>query len=144
MLLLGISYGVFKGAGWLFYKIADIKSQGKRDQVGGAIVGFVRGWVSIGALLFILFLLPMPERFYTAFEASFFGPTLAKTLPFLYDETSIVHPNSPGFMQKVESTLLNAPTNTTSGGSVDEDRAEIHRILYQMDRFFSIGTTNET
>ena len=43
MFLLAISYGIFKLAGYIFYKVASVKSQGKPDQVGGAIVGLVRG-----------------------------------------------------------------------------------------------------
>ena len=48
LFLLAFSYGLFKLAGYIFYKVASIKSQGKPDQVGGAIGGLVRGWAPTG------------------------------------------------------------------------------------------------
>jgi uncharacterized membrane protein required for colicin V production len=135
--LLAASYAVFKLLGLLFYKVANLKNQGKPDQVGGALVGFLRGWVAIGFLTFLVFLLPMPDKFYNYFGASFFGPVVAKTVPFMYESTSMVHPQNPSFMKKIESTLLITPTGKDSKGAVNEDRAEVYRVIYQLDRFFN-------
>lgn len=135
--LLAATYAAFKLLGLLFYKIADIKSVKRRDQMGGALIGFLRGWAAIGFLTFLCFLLPMPERFYADFEASFFGPTVAKTVPLMFEGTATLHPASPKFIEKIESTLIRKP----SGGSnvqLPEDRAETYRVMYQIDRFFNL------
>lgn len=140
VVLLAISYATFKLIGLLFYKVADLKRSGKRDQMGGALVGFLRGWVAIGFLTFLVFLLPLPNQFYSAFESSFFGPAVAKTIPLMFEGTAVVHPQSPDFMDKIERALLVAQAKGKSkGGLMDEDRVEVYQVLQQMRRFFTTG-----
>ena len=143
-ILLAISYVVFKLAGYLFYRVADIKNVKRRDQMGGAIVGFLRGWAAIGFISFLVFLLPMPDGFYTDFEDSFIGPTVAKTLPLMYEGTSMVHPNNPNFIKKIENTLINSPAGSNSGEMLSDDRAEVYRVMYQIDRFFNLKASAES
>jgi uncharacterized membrane protein required for colicin V production len=144
-LLLGVSYGVFKLLGLLFYKIADLKHDKKRDQIGGAIVGFLRGYTAVGVLTFMTFLLPMPERFYADFDASFFGATIAKTVPLMYEGTAATHPNNPKFIPKIETTLIMESAKAPAGKStMSEDREEVYRVMYQIDRFFSLSTTEKS
>ena len=141
ILLLAGSYAVFKLLGIAFYRIADIKTVKKRDQMGGALVGFLRGWAAVGFLTFLVFLLPMPDRFYTDFENSFFGPTMAKTIPLMFESTSALHPKQKSFMDQMENTLVVAPTQAKSGGDVlSEDREQVYRVMYQLDRFFNIDS----
>lgn len=138
VLLLALCYAVFKILGLVFYRIANIKSIGKKDQMGGALIGFLRGWVAIGFLTFLVFLLPLPDSFYVAFQSSFFGPAVAKTIPLMYEGTARIHPKSPDFMQKVEKTLLMPEDNGKTNDKVlDEDRIEVHRALFRMEKFFS-------
>lgn len=137
-ILLAVTYAAFKILGLLFYKVAQVKQTGRKDQMGGALIGFLRGWVAIGFLSFLAFLLPMPDGFYTSYEASFFGPAVAKTVPLMFEGTSKIHPNNPSFMEKIEKTLLVVPSQSSSGRKMlDEDRVEVHRVLYQMERLFS-------
>ena len=137
-ILLALSYAAFKLLGMLFYRIANIKQSGRKDQMGGALVGFLRGWVAVGFLTFMAFLLPMPDGFYMAFESSMFGPVMAKTIPLMYEGTSPLHPDKPSFMGQMEQTLLVAPTEgKRSNKALDEHRVEVHRVLYQMERFFT-------
>ena len=56
VILLAASYAVFKILGIVFYKVANIKQIGKKDQMGGGLVGFLRGWVAIGFITFIAYL----------------------------------------------------------------------------------------
>ena len=143
VILLALSYAAFKLLGILFYKVAQIKQTGKKDQMGGALIGFLRGWVAIGFLTFVAFLLPLPDAFYSSFESSFFGPAVAKTIPLLYEGTSKIHPNNPSFMDQIEKTLLDSPSSTTSGRQMlDEDRVEIHKVLYQIEKYFSSTQVN--
>ncbi|MEW6049484.1 MAG: CvpA family protein [Candidatus Zixiibacteriota bacterium] len=141
VILLAGAYGLFKLLAWLFYKVASIKSQGKQDQVGGAIVGLIRGWVSVGVLAFLVFLLPMPESFYLAYDSSLFGKVVAKTVPLMYEGTRVMHPSNPSFMTKVETTLLTTGQDTKNErnqkGTVSDDREKVYRVMYQIDRFFN-------
>jgi uncharacterized membrane protein required for colicin V production len=141
VILLALSYAVFKLFGLLFYKVAQLKQTGRRDQMGGALVGFLRGWVAIGFLTFLVFLLPLPQQFYDSFETSFFGPAVAKTIPLLYEGTSPIHPQSPDFMEKIERTLLVVKgKGKTQKDLQEEDRVEVFRVLQQMRRFFGSGS----
>jgi hypothetical protein len=138
IVLLALSYAVFKLAGLLFYRVAQLKQIGRKDQVGGALIGFVRGWVAVGLLTFLVFLLPLPQQFYDSFAASFFGPAIAKTLPLIYEGTAPVHPQNRNFMEKIEATLLETKAKSKSQkGLKDEDRVEVYRVLQQMRRFFA-------
>jgi len=139
IILLALIYALFKLLAIIFYKVANLQKLGKKDQVGGALVGAVRGWIIISFLIFIVFLFPMPERFYLDFESSFLGPTFARTVPVLYESTAVVHPNSPSFMSKVENTLIQKPTPNMSQEERKElsaSREEVYRVVFQIDRFF--------
>ena len=138
VVLLAVSYAAFKLLGLLFYKIAALKNTGKRDQMGGALIGFLRGWLAVSYLTFLVFLLPMPDSFYTSFESSFFGSAIAKTVPLIYDNTSVVHPQKPQFMGQIETTLL-VTTDESAGdtGGLTEQRQQVHTVLRQIDRNFN-------
>lgn len=142
VVLLAFVYAIFKLLGILFYKVAQLQKLGKKDQLGGALVGALRGWVIISFLVFLVFLIPMPDRFYVDFESSFLGPSFAKTLPILYEGTAGLHPGNPDFMGKVEKTLLQRPPGDASQTDLQElskSREQVYRIIYQMDRFFGSG-----
>ena len=139
VLLLAFIYALFKLLAIMFYKFANMQKLGKKDQLGGALVGFVRGWVIISFFVFIVFLMPMPERFYIDFEESFLGPTFAKTIPVLYESSSGLHPDNPEFMPKIEMALLQRPTGSMSQEDrqkLSDSREQVYRVIYQMDRFF--------
>ena len=137
VILLALSYAAFKLLGILFFKIANLKQSGRKDQMGGALVGFLRGWVAVGFLTFVAFLLPLPDAFYLSFEQSLFGPAIAKTIPIINEGTAKVHPQSPNFMIQIEKTLLDTPGKTSSGALLDADRVEVHKVLYQIEKFFT-------
>jgi membrane protein required for colicin V production len=141
VVLLAAAYAAFKLLAMLFYKIAQVKSQShRRDQMGGALVGFLRGWLVVGFITFLVFLLPMPQGFYTAFESSFFGPTVAKTLPLIYDSTGMFHSTKPTFLQQMEKTLMLQSGPTTNSSDLEENRIQVHRVLYQLERHFITGS----
>jgi uncharacterized membrane protein required for colicin V production len=137
VILIAVSYAVFKILGLLFYKVANIKQVGRRDQMGGALIGFLRGWVTVGFLTLLVFLIPMPNNFYVAFESSFFGPAVAKTIPLMFDGTSKLHPQTPDFMSQMEKTLMVEPSD--GSGSADDDRTDVYRTLYRMEKYFTIN-----
>lgn len=136
ILLLGIAYAVFKLLGMGIARIVHLQRKGRKDQMGGAFLGFMRGWVVMSFIFFLLFLLPMPAGFYLAVEDSFFGPTLIKTVPFMYETSTSLHPDNVSFFSKVESALM------LKGAGVrltPETRSDVDLVLYQIQRFFTVG-----
>lgn len=133
ILLLGAAYAVFKLFGMGVAKMINVQNKGKKDQMGGAFLGFVRGWVVLSFVFFLLFLLPMPARFYVAVEDSFFGPTLVKTIPVMYEGSAALHPKNPSFMTKVESALT---LKNSSGELPSELKADVDLVLFQFQRFY--------
>ena len=139
VVLLGLVYAVFKLLGIMFYRIANLQKLGKKDQVGGALVGAIRGWVVISFMIFMVFLFPMPDKFYDDFENSFLGTTFARTLPAIYEGSSSLHPGNREFMQKVENTLLQEPSAKATPAkreALAKSREQVYRVVYQIDRFF--------
>lgn len=137
--LLAIVYAVFKVLGILFARVANLQKLGKKDQLGGAFVGAIRGWVIISFMVFLVFLIPMPDKFYTEFEGSFLGPAFAKTLPAMYETTAGLHPNNPDFMRKIERALLQRPTGDMTSEDlrdISKSREQVYRIMFQLDKYF--------
>lgn len=138
IILLAIAYAGFKLIGMGVARVIRLERKGKKDQMGGAFIGFMRGWVVISFIFFLLFLLPMPASFYLAVENSLFGPTLLKTIPLVYESTSALHPHNPSFYDKVSSAL----ELKKSPGRLDPNaQAEVESVLFQIQRFFSVGVS---
>jgi uncharacterized membrane protein required for colicin V production len=135
ILLLGLAYAAFKLIGIVIARIIRLQRKSRKDQMGGAFLGFARGWVVISFVIFLLFLLPMPASFYLAVENSLFGPTLIKTVPLMYESSSMFHPDNPSFFAKVESalTLKNSDSRIPS-----DDQSDVDMVLYQIHRFFNL------
>ena len=105
-------------------------------------MGAIRGWIIISFLVFLVFLVPMPEKFYLDFDSSFLGGTFAKTIPALYESTTGLHPENPNFMRKVENTIMQEPGRkmpASKRGDLEESREQVYRVMYQIDRFFGSG-----
>ena len=136
ILLLGMAYATFKLIGIGVAKVIHLERKGKKDQMGGAFIGFARGWVVISFIFFLLFLLPMPAGFYVAVENSFFGTTLVKTVPIIYESSSALHSHNPSFYAKVESALELKKTNANLDSTT---QAEVASVLFQIRRFFNVG-----
>jgi membrane protein required for colicin V production len=139
VILLAIIYAIFKLLAMLFYRVANLQKLGRKDQLGGALVGAIRGWMIISFLVFLVFLIPMPDKFYLDFDNSFLGKPFARTLPLIYEGTSGLHPNNPDFMLKVENTLLQKRSGNLSPADrqeLSDSREQVYRIMFQMDKFF--------
>ena len=136
ILLLGLAYAAFKLIGMGIVRIIKLQRKGRKDQMGGAFLGFARGWILMSFVFFLLFLLPMPAKFYTAMEASLFGPTLIKTVPVLFESSRVFHPHDPSFYTKVESALKLEKSQRQVPVA---DRNDVDLVLYQINRFFDIG-----
>ncbi len=134
IILLGVAYAAFKLVGIAFARMIKLQRKGRKDQMGGAFIGFMRGWVVISFVFFLLFLLPMPAGFYLSVQDSFFGPTLLKTVPFIFESSSPLHPKSPSFIDKVESAMTLKSTRMK-----EEDRKEVELVMMQIRRFFYDG-----
>jgi uncharacterized membrane protein required for colicin V production len=142
--LLAVLYGLFRLAGFVFYKVGEIHKLGKRDKVGGAVMGAVRGWVLIGLSLFVVTMLPMPQAYYRAVDDSILTEPMMKTLPLLFDGTAPLHPRSGSFVDKIEESInqtdrtleVHHKKRYADPAQKFANREKIDQALNHLDRYF--------
>jgi len=137
IILFVLTYLVFKILGYLFYKFAELKPLGRIGRITGAVLGVFEGGIVIGFILILLMLLPLPEKAFTVLDSSFFAPGLRGTIPFIYEESTFLHPKSPSFVGEMrESLLYNSGTdwNQKNLGYLPQGRAE--KIIEKMEYYF--------
>jgi membrane protein required for colicin V production len=105
VIVLGLTYTVFKIVARLLQKLISLQSLGQQDKYGGAIIGALRGFLIVGALVFVSILLPLPRSYYTHLEQSVIAKTAAKSIQYLYDSSQPMHKTWPTFLAKLEGTL---------------------------------------
>lgn len=145
--LLAVLYGVFRLAGFVFYKVGEIQKLGKRDKVGGAVMGAVKGWVLIGLVLFLVTLLPMPQAYYRAVDDSILTQPMMRTLPLIFDGTGALHPRSGSFVEKIEESINETDRTLASHHKKSYSdpaqkyakRERIDQALDNLDRYFGMG-----
>lgn len=137
VIVMTIAYASFKLMGMIFYRFAHLQQLGQKDKFGGAMVGALRGWVALSLLLFLSFLMPLPESYYTEFKSSMLGPTIARTLPLIYNKTAPIHPSDPSFIAKIESILLYQADQSNMDAAEREayrkGRRNAYRTIYLID-----------
>ena len=132
-------YFFFKVLGYLFYKMAELKRLGRIGAVGGAIFGVFQGWVVIGFLLILLMFMPLPDGFVKALDSSTLAPMMRGTIPFIYQESVFLHPQSPNFIKKIEKALDVDPVGKAPQGGEDVVLQELNRaekIVKNMKDYF--------
>jgi membrane protein required for colicin V production len=145
--LLAVLYGVFRLAGFAFYKVGEIHKLGKRDKVGGAVMGAVKGWILIGLLLFLVTILPMPQAYYRAVDDSILTEPMMRTLPLIFDGTGPLHPRSGSFVNKIEESINQTDQTLASHHKKSysdpalkyAQRERIDQALDNLDRYFGLG-----
>jgi uncharacterized membrane protein required for colicin V production len=134
-------YFFFKILGYLFYKFAELKRLGRIGSVGGAIFGVFQGWIVLGFLLVLLIFLPLPQGMVKALDSSILAPMMRGTIPFIYEESAPLHPQSPDFIRKIEEALDVNPVGNPVQGGEDIVLEEMNRsqkiIRYMKDCFGS-------
>jgi membrane protein required for colicin V production len=134
-----VVYFFFKILGYLFYKFAELKRLGRIGSVGGAIFGVFQGWIVIGFLLILLMFVPLPQGFVKALDTSLLAPMMRGTIPFIYEESAPLHPQSPDFIKKVEKALDVDPVGSSKQGGEDVVMQEMDRaqeIIEYMKHYF--------
>lgn len=105
VLVLGLTFALFKLTAKLIYKLIEVQKLGQRDKYGGAIVGAIRGWLVVGTVLFLTVLLPLPRAYYDLLDNSVLATSSLRSVQYLYDLSNPLHPNWPSFLSQVEYTL---------------------------------------
>jgi membrane protein required for colicin V production len=137
-----LTYLIFKILGYLFYKIAELKPLGNVDRVGGAILGVFSGWIVLGSIIFLLLFLPLSPKFSNTLDNSFFVPVMRGTIPFIYEESSFFHPQSPKFIDKIKKGLLVNPGKAKDESQENQLKSEgtrAERIIEKMESYFVPG-----
>lgn len=128
VLVLGLIYAIFKILARIITKLVSVQSLGQQDKYGGAVIGAIRGWLIVGAVLFVAILLPLPRGFYTLMEQSVLAKTAAKTVQFVYDTSKPIHKQWPPFLAKVENTLTTKPKSDSDYDSQRKPRSPEARL----------------
>ncbi len=140
LIVMGAAYAVFKLLGIIFYRVAHLQTLGQKDRVGGALVGALRGWLALSLLIFLTFLAPLPESYYREFKTSALGPTIARTLPLLYDTATPLHASDEDFSDKVENMLLmrvdKSKLSEDEITTLRKGRRDVYRKIYKMDSVY--------
>jgi uncharacterized membrane protein required for colicin V production len=140
-----VLFALFRVGAKLFFRVANLQKLGKRDQMGGAIVGLVFGWCMMGYLVFLVLFLPLPYAVEPKFEESALALKMGSSVPFVYENSEQLHPSERSFMMKMESSLTNAlgraeKSRSKKGRSVSAvDRARVDDFLDRLDRYFNSG-----
>ncbi len=130
-------YVCAKLLGYIFYKVASLKSLGNLDKVGGAIMGIFNGWIILGVILFLFIFLPLPSSFVDQMNKSFFAPGMRGVVPMIYDESTFLHPNSPNLVNKMKKALKAEPSDNSKGiGEFTTDKSSVSRIISSMEEYF--------
>ena len=140
-------FALFRVGAKLFFRVANLQSLGKRDQMGGAIMGLVFGWFMMGYLVFLVLFLPLPMSIEPKFEESALALKMGASVPFVYETSERLHPSQGDFMVKMESALKgtedyvgSAKQKSKSRRSSAVDRARVDDFLARLERYFVTGT----
>jgi uncharacterized membrane protein required for colicin V production len=129
VLVLGLTFAVFKLAAKLLYKLIEVQKLGQQDKYGGAIVGAVRGFLICGAVLLVTVLMPLPRAYYTLLDNSVLGTSSLRSVQYLYDLTDPLHSTWPSFLAQMEYTLTSPEVERAARGS--RDRGSIEKRVRQ-------------
>jgi len=142
-----ILFALFRLGAKLFFRVANLQSLGKRDQMGGAIMGLVFGWFMMGYLVFLVLFLPLPIALEPQFENSALALKMGASVPFVYETSERLHPSQGDFMVKMESTLKGTLDYVGSAKQKDKarrlsavERARVDDFLARLERYFVTGT----
>lgn len=139
-------FALFRLGAKLFFKIANLHQLGKRDQIGGALMGLVFGWFLMGYIVFLVMFLPMPYTLEPKFEQSALAIKMGSSVPFVYETSEKLHPSEGDFMDKMERALRGAldkagkSKNSKSHKLTAVDHARVDDFLDRLQRYFVTGT----
>lgn len=137
VILFVLTYLVFKILGYLFYKFAELKPLGRIGRISGAVFGVFEGGIVIGFILILFMFVPLPGKVVSDLDSSFFAPGLRGAIPFIYEESTFIHPKSPSFVGKMKKALLSNPNLTQDRKNLrffPEERSE--KIIEKMEYYF--------
>ncbi len=106
ILMFFVSILILRIIGRLFYKLVKITPLKASDKLGGSLFGIVKGLVVL-SLIFLLFIFPTPLRnFDSAIQGSKMAKPIRSVVPYLYDHTQFLHPESNTFLSQVQKGIL--------------------------------------
>ncbi len=115
--------------GHYFYKLVKLTPLKTYDKLGGGLFGAIKGLVAL-SLIFLLFIFPTPLK---SFDSAIGDSTMAKPIrafvPYIYDNTAYLHPESRSFVSEVQKGIL---LSNTSRYSQDPEAALKDKVLLGM------------
>lgn len=132
----------FKILGFLFYRIGSLTPLGKLDKIGGGIIGFLQAWIVAGFILVIVMFFPMPQGFLQATDNSFFAPIMRGTIPMIYEESSLIHPQRDSFLAQISKAFKShlaeseAQSKYSFGRLAEKTVSRSERVLAEFKKRF--------
>ena len=83
---------IFKFINTIIEKIIKIEIFSTLERLGGLILGFLRGAITLSLILITLVLMPVPYFEKSVKERSYTGPTILMVVPFLYERAAKIFP----------------------------------------------------
>ena len=144
IILFAAIFLAFKILGFMFYKIGSLTPLGKLDRMGGGILGFLQAWILTGFVLLLLMFFPLPQKLLTATDNSFFAPIMRGTIPMIYEETTLIHPQRNSFISQITKALKADKSSAESSeqyrfGQVNSKKTVSHtdKVLAEIKKRFS-------
>jgi len=133
----------FKVLGFLFYRIGSLTPLGKLDRIGGALFGLMQAWILAGFVLLILMFFPLPQGFLQATDNSFFAPVMRGTIPMIYEESTLIHPQRGSFVSQISKAFRSEKTSAEPqqayhfGDIAKKSVSQSEKILAEIKKRFS-------
>jgi len=133
----------FKILGFLFYRVGSLTALGKLDKVGGGIFGFLQAWILTGFVLLILLFFPLPQSILNATDNSFFAPIMRGTIPMIYEESTIIHPQRSSFISQISKALKSEKPSAEKestyhfGAAAKKSVSRSEKVLAEIRKRFS-------
>src|SRR3990172_5195049 len=143
ILLFAAVFLAFKIMGFLFYRVGSLTPLGKLDKMGGGIFGFVQAWILTGFVLLILMFFPLPQKILTATDNSFFAPIMRGTIPMIYEESTIIHPQRSSFISQISKALKSEKPSAEKestyhfGAAAKKSVSRSEKVLAEIRKRFS-------
>ena len=106
ILILAAFTIVLKIIGRYFYAMVKLSPPRLSHKVGGGMCGIVKGLVAI-SLLFLIFVFPAPiKTMERSMQESVMTKPIRLVVPFIYDNTIVLHPNSESFVAEIRKGIM--------------------------------------
>jgi len=138
-----VTLAILKLLGYIFYKLVSLTPLKVVDKIGGGVLGFLKGLVLLSVVLVAMIFFPFLDGFGRAIDRSLTGPVIRQVVPFIYELSAPLHPNSGHFVDRILDSVLDKKARQFAedhDASIKEGYSEItaasQGVLRNINRYF--------